>query len=256
MHLPDPVFPPLLAGHAVKAPALPFQAACEGAQAGRLDAGDIVWARDTGRLDCAIVLEPDVDRDTAAEMLFVAQVALGDAIGAVAPPEIAVRYRWPDVITVNGAMAGAARLAMAGESDPDGAPRWLVVGVDVAIRRASFTLDPGADADRTTLWDEGCTELDRTGLLESFCRHFLSWIDGWGTDGFAPAHAIYLGRLENAGDGAELTVETPSGRVAGAFVGLDEHANLLFRTGAGVAMVRAVDALARRPIAVAGGADG
>jgi len=235
VHLPEPTFPPLLTGHAVKRPARPFAGAVKGARSGRLGAGDVVWSRNANRLDCAIVLEPEVGRQRALEMLYVAMVALGDAIGAVVPPEVAVTYRWPQSILVNGALIGDMPIAMAPETGADGAPAWLVVGADIALRDDSREREPGHDPDRTTLFDEGCGEVTRTSLLESYCRHFLAWVHTWELDGFAAAHESWLRRAHD--HEREVTIDCADGRLTGSFVGLDESGNLLLRTSAGVELV-------------------
>jgi biotin-(acetyl-CoA carboxylase) ligase len=235
VHLPEPTFPPLLRGHPVKRPARPFAEAVEGARAGRLGAGDVVWSRNVIRLDFAIVLEPEVRRQRALEMLYVAMVAFGDAFGAVAPPEVAVTYRWPQTILVNGAFVGDMPIAMAAGTGADGAPAWLVVGADIALRDDSRRHEPGLDPGTTTLFDEGCGEVTRTSLLESFCRHFLTWVHTWEQDGFAPAHQIWLGRAHDRE--AEVTIDCAGESLTGTFVGLDECGNLLLRTPAGVELV-------------------
>ena len=102
MHMPDPTFPPLLTGHDVKGKPGPFETACAQAEAGEAGAGDVYWARDTARFDWACVLEPDVETARALQMHFTAMVALGDAFGAIAPPEVAFQYRWPGDLLVNG----------------------------------------------------------------------------------------------------------------------------------------------------------
>jgi len=235
MHLPEPTFPPLLAGHAVKRPVRPFARALEGARAGAFGAGDVVWSRDVNRLECAIVLEPEVTRERAEEMLYVAMVAFGDALGAIAPPEVAVTYRWPQTILVNGGVAGHMPIVLSEETGADGAPAWLVVGAELVLRDDSKGIEPGLDPDRTTLYEEGCGEVTRTGLLESFCRHFLSWVHSWELEGFAPVHAMWLGRAHDR----EKPVEIDCGgkTLTGTFVGLDERGNLLLRTAAGMEMI-------------------
>ena len=243
MHLPDPIFPPLLTGHSVKAPARPMVVAVDGAMTTEFGAGDIVWARDTARLECAIVLEPEIDRQDCPEMLFLAMVAFGDAIGALAPPEVGVRYRWPRTITINGAVAGQAHLVMASETDDDGAPRFLVVGVDMAIHSPRDRIDPGHEPDRTTLIDECGSDIDRTELLESYARHFLAWIDTWETDGFGTVHDMWLGRAERDGTGNEIAIEAGSVDTSGKVVGLDDHGNLLLRRGDGIVVIETMDAL-------------
>jgi BirA family transcriptional regulator, biotin operon repressor / biotin---[acetyl-CoA-carboxylase] ligase len=242
MHLPDPVFPPLLTGHAVKAPEQAFASAVRGAARRQLRAGDIVWSRNADRLDCAIVLEPEVPREQAVEMMFVTLVAFGDCFGALSPPEIALTFAWPTTIRVNGGRAGEARIAMAAERGDDGAPRWMVAGVEVDLRaKGERAKAPGLFPDLTTLYDEGCGDITRTQLVESFSRHLLSWIHLWETEGFREVHDSLLYRLD--GHREEVVVELGGARHEGRFTGLDEHGNMLLEGPLGIRIVEAMDAV-------------
>lgn len=244
MHLPEPTFPPLLTGHPVKSPVMPFAHAVEAARAGRLGAGDVVWSRNTSRLDCAIVLEPDVPPERTLEIHYLTMVAFGDALGATAPPEVAVTYGWPATLRVNGGIAGGFRTAMADTCGETGAPDWLVVSVGLAMRGDFSILDPGRDRDHTNLDEEGCSEVDRTTLLDSFCRHFLTWIHTWEEDGFKPVHENWLFRADGYREEIALTYDGRA--LKGTFIGLDDHGNLLLKTDAGMEVLlteRALGAL-------------
>lgn len=234
MHLADPIFPPLLDGTGVKSPKRPFALARAQAEAGRAGAGDAFWARSTATMDLAIVLEPEVVLERAVHMLFAAEVALGDALGTLAPPEVGVYYRWPGDIVVNGAKAGEVRFAVPDDAREGEIPRWLVVGVTVAIGTDTSKPDPGLDLDNTVLVEEGCGDVNRTDLIESFCRHFLVWIDAWEDEGFAPIHKVWLERAE------KLSTEVTVGSVSGEFLGLDDAGNLLVKPGEGAAVLLSV----------------
>jgi biotin-(acetyl-CoA carboxylase) ligase len=224
-----PDFPPLLTGHAVVQPADPFSLACRRAESNRAGAGDVFWSKSRHNLDVAIVLEPDVGESQAREMLFVAMIALGDSIGALSPPEVGIFYRWPHLILANGAEVGQARLAMAASDDDEAAPKWLVVGVTLAIRPARYAPDPGIDIERTTLWDEGCGDLDRNSLLEAYSRHLKTWIHRWETDGERPIREAWLARAE--GRGETVTIAYDRGEKTGTFLGIDEAGGLILKTG-------------------------
>jgi len=224
-----PDFPPLLTGHAVAPPADAFSLACRSAASGDAGAGDVYWGRSRNDLDVAVVLEPEVGVSQAREMLFVAMVALGDCIGALSPPEVGIFYRWPGTILANGAEVGQARLAVANADDTEALPQWLVVGVTLAIRPARNVPDPGADIERTTLWDEGCGELERNTLLESFSRHLKTWIHTWETEGVRPIREAWLARAE--GRGETVTIAYDGTETTGTFLGIDEAAGLILKTG-------------------------
>lgn len=238
MSLPDPTFPPLLTGHAVKGQASPFEEACARAAAGALGAGDVVWSRNASRLDMAIVLEPDVPLERAVQMMPLAMVAAGDCIGALTPPQVGVTFGWPDKINVNGAAAGLVRAGVDGGAALDEIPRWLVIGIRLRLRREAGEGEPGDTPDVTWLAEEGGGELTRTDLIESYSRHLLTWINTWQDDGFHAVHDSWMFRA--ADRDSETTVVAAEGQIIGTFLGLDDNGNLLLKLGDGTARAMAL----------------
>lgn len=243
MRDPLPTFPPLLTGHKLAIGRAPAGWAQSRAAKGRLGAGDLVWSEDADDLRLALVLEPDVERARCPEIIFTAMVAIGDAVGALSPPEVAVTYRWPSIILANEAEAGFVDLVIS-EADRDEVPDWMVVSLHMRLRPKRSAPEPGQDIDRTTLWDEGCGGLGRTALLESVSRHLVNLIHTWSEDGFKPIHSQWWGRLSG---GRPLADGALSGDDDGdaALLGLDESGNALIKTGAGTHSVPTMEALAR-----------
>jgi BirA family transcriptional regulator, biotin operon repressor / biotin---[acetyl-CoA-carboxylase] ligase len=226
--LAAPEFPPLLTGAAVDASDDPFRIAENGAKAGRLGAGDLLWSPDEARVRAAIVLEPEIALEKCAAIGLVLMVAIGDALGAIGPPNLAITYRWPLTLLANGAAAGRVR-----QSWPQGAasseiPEYFVVGFELNLVR-SGTGEPGTDPTITWLHEEGCGDIDRTTAIEAVARHFLSWVDGFTEEGFAPAHEIWWSRAEQRDGPKQYEIVTPEGGIAGKALGLDEDGNLLIR---------------------------
>ena len=231
-HQPSaPVFPPLLSGRAVKAGASAFADASHAAAHQKAGAGEVFWSQAVDRLDLAVVLEPEVDERRALQVHFVLMVACGDAVGAVGPPELAMQYRWPTAILANGAQVGRACLALPLASDPAAAPAWMVAGIEMAMLGAPDRPEPGLLPEQTTLWDEGCGDVDPVSLVESMSRHFLAWLNTWQDDGFAPVHEAWLARCEERG--GELALDHAGERHQGRFLGLDEDGNLLLQSDQG-----------------------
>lgn len=227
----EPVFPPLLNGCDVP-PGIPAHAvALDRARSGEAGAGDLFWSQSEDRLSMAVVLEPDVPLMPAVQMHHVLIVAFGDAFGAISPPEISVHNRWPGHILVNGAKAGEVRTFVMPAVEPGEAPPWMVVSLDVAITLDLSLPDPGERMDATTLHEEGAGEVDRTRLLESVSRHFLTWIDTWQHEGFKPVHENWTGRMPDST--TEVTVRDGHRTLTGRMTGMDEEGNLLFSTGEG-----------------------
>lgn len=229
MHIPDPVFPPLLGGHAVRAPQRPFEHACREAGRGTLGAGDLVWSRSTSRAECAIVLEPEVPLATALQMNALAQVALADSLGALLPPAVGVLHRWPGTILVNAASAGEVRLASP-SATMDAIPDWLVVGVSLRLVHDVKDKEPGELPSQTALSEEGGGDITRTDLLQSFAAHFLTWLNTWQDEGFRPVHESWMARAE-----APMQIERGQSRRSVEVLGLDEEGGLIVRSDTGPA---------------------
>ncbi len=223
--LPPPGFPPLITGHPVSASSDAFAEALAAVKGKQAEAGDLYWSEAVNRLDFALVLEPEVSASRALQVHLAVMVAFGDALGALAPPETAVHYRWPSTLLVNGAEAGRVRTALTATRSADEVPAHMVTGVTLSIHPA-VAGEPGLSPQTTSLWDEGCTDVDRTRLVESISRHILAWIDTWETEGFRPVHEIWCGRAEGRDESVTVAgAATPKG----GFIGLDEDGNLLVR---------------------------
>ena len=240
MHLPDPSFPPLLTGYSVSAPQTPLDEALAGLAQGRFGAGDVIWSRNTQRCALTCIFEPDVDRARAAEMLPLSVVALGDALGALVPPELPITWCWPAVIRADGARIGEINMLLAPDGE-DGLPQYLVIDLWLALRDHGG-VEPGDDLENTTLFEEGCADLDRTRLIESFSRHLLTWLHRWNTEGFAPVHEAYLFRADGYKD--RIALDHGGEAVRGDFCGLDEHGNLLLRNDEGTRLLKLLDSSA------------
>jgi len=202
---------------------------------GKLGAGDLLWSEDRNTMRFAVVLEPDVKRERCGEMVHLLMVAFGDAAGSISAPEIAINYRWPSEILVNEASVGSVGVTLSDE-DSDNVPNWMILGISIAIAPNTAIQDPGIDADRTTMWDEGCGDISRTELLESVSRHLVNWIHNWSEDGFRPVHEQWMGRI------SEKSKILPS-ITAGEFQGLDEHGNALVETESRTTIFETLDAL-------------
>ncbi len=228
MTLPDPTFPPLLSGHDIKGDLSPLEEACKGVKEGRYSAGDVVWSRNTVRLQLVIVLEPEVALEKAVQMIPLAMVACGDCLGVLTPPQVGVTFHWPGTIRVNGGYVGGVTAIVGGRAlTAEAVPDWLVLGVNIALKHDPQNPEPGHMPDVTFLDQEGCPDLTRTQLIESYCRHFMAWLNDWNDEGFRPVHDAWLFRTEDRNK--EIILDLNGVIHKGIFVGLDENGNLLLK---------------------------
>lgn len=223
---PDPTlpsFPPMFRGEALRADMDPFAKAISSAMRG-IDPGLIVWSEDTTSARAALVLAPEEPLERAMAMLFAAALGLSDAMGALAPPEVAVHFVWPDRVKINGALCGHLQ-ATASTTKPDEEPNWLVVGFEIPLLPVRDN-EPGATPDQTTLAEEGCGEITAAELIGSWSRHTLVWINRYVDDGMAPLHGAWRDKCDTLGE----VIEAPT---SGVFMGLDELGGMLLKNGSG-----------------------
>jgi BirA family transcriptional regulator, biotin operon repressor / biotin---[acetyl-CoA-carboxylase] ligase len=240
----DASFPPLLSGLPVAGEADPLDAAIAQAALG-CDAGLVVYNLGASELRASIIFAPEVPLEDAMAMLPACGIGFQNALGALAPPEVAVHLDWAGGIQVNGAACGRLR-AISATADPAQVPDWLVIGLELPLWPASdgpgtddLASDgqgsdrlgsdrlgsdrPGDTPDQTALYAEGCADVDAKALLESWARHTLVWINRWSDEGAAPLHSEWRGLVPGIGE------ETRQGALSGTFLGVDERFGMLLR---------------------------
>jgi BirA family biotin operon repressor/biotin-[acetyl-CoA-carboxylase] ligase len=210
------------------------------AEAGAED-GTLVWAREQtaargrqgrawssprGNLYLSLVLRPECDAAEAAQLGFIAALALGEAFGSVAPPMIEVTYKWPNDVLLNGRKA--AGILLESRSGAGGTLDCVILGVGANVRH--FPEDSAFPA--TSLRFEGAPpDLSEVALLEAFSRHFLNWVNRWLDDGFAPIRRAWLNHAHALGQ--EIEVHLPGETLTGTFKDLDERGTLVLELPGG-----------------------
>lgn len=213
-------FPPLFSAMAT-AGVDPFVAACEQAKTG-CDAGLVTHDIQPDTLRAAIVFAPEVALSEAVIMLPLCGVGFQNAFGAIAPPEVSVHLDWNGAIRVNGAVCGTLTMAAA-PHDPEEIPDWLVVGLNLSLWTDAE--DTGLTPDVTSLFAEGCSEVDPTHLLEAWVRHTLVWINRWNDDGVRPLHNEWTPLAHGLKD------TCTAGSTQGLFFGVDENFGMILKSG-------------------------
>ncbi|QGX97049.1 DUF4444 domain-containing protein [Roseovarius faecimaris] len=215
----DPSFPPLFSGQPVEGAIDPFDKALAEAARG-CEAGLVVYNLGANSLRAAIVFAPEQPLEDAIIVLPVCAVGFQNALGALAPPEVAVHLEWSGGLRVNGASCGRLRVA-ASDRDPKAEPNWIVIGLDLPLWPEND--DPGSTPDVTSLYAEGCSEVEPARLLEAWVKHTLVGLNRWSDDGVAPLHREWRGLAHDMGE----TVEVAGHK--GIFMGVDERFGMLLR---------------------------
>ncbi len=203
---------------------LPLGDAFEEAQrrAEQEGAGCLIWHYSSGgdgpgRLDFAVVLEPETLVDDAQKAVIIGMVALAEAVAAHCPPERDVRFDWPTELVLDAGRLGGMRLAVAPRTNKGDVPDWMVLGVELIADRNHLS-DAGEYPNSVSLEEEEFS--DPLAIVESFAAYLMLNFDRWTHSGFASVAALYAGRLTTDGALSEAGELVRDGQVTSLREGL------------------------------------
>ena len=175
------------------------------------------WASPVGNLYTSTILRPDCAAGRAAELGFVAALAVADIVPTGRP----LRVKWPnDVLVEGGKIAGILLESAVGQT---GQVQHVVAGIGVNVGFAPQLPDmryPGAALG-------GSVET----ALEKLAAALSARLAEWRREGFETVRAAWLAKAGPLG--AEVDVRLGEELVRGRFAGLDREGALLLDTAAG-----------------------
>ena len=178
------------------------------------------WSSPRGNLYFSLILRPDCPVGRAAQLGFVAALAVGGALRAILPRVERLAYKWPNDVLIKGRKI--AGVLLESESVAPEKLRFIVVGVGV-----NLTASPqGTEFPATSIMEEGLGEIMPEVMLEEFAAHFKSWNARWRTEGFAPVRAAWLAAAAIA-RGEAIRVRLDALALCGRFLDIDHEGNLL-----------------------------
>src|SRR5262249_8350796 len=159
------------------------------------------WASPPGNLYMSLLLRPGVAPGAAAQIGFVAAVALAEVLRAMVPAHIEVALKWPnDVLLDRAKVSGILPEALAqGEG---GTVEALVLGIGVNV----LSHPPSTNWPATSLARIGVPMAVET-LLERLAAALDAWIGRWRREGFAPIRERWLQAAVGLGAEAEGRLE-------------------------------------------------
>jgi BirA family biotin operon repressor/biotin-[acetyl-CoA-carboxylase] ligase len=169
------------------------------------------WSSPAGNLYCSLLLRPDVPPAAAAQLGFLAAVALAETLAACLPAERRIRCKWPNDLLIDGAKV-AGILPEAEAAGRTVAALVLGIGVNLAGHpeglpyRATSVLASG-----------GAASVEE--LLANLAIAIERWYRRWQVEGFGPLRARWLDFAFGLGEPIEVRLE--SGVLRGRFAALD-----------------------------------
>lgn len=201
------------------------------------------WTSPPGNLYLSLLLRPGGTAARAAQLGFVAAVALGDALLDVARPGLRLAYKWPNDLLADGRKL--AGILLESETSGGEAVDFAVIGIGVNIA----SKPEGTEYPATSLAGEGIAGVSPADLLTALLRHFDEWQHRWQRDGFAPLRAAWLARA--AGLGKDIRVRLERMTLFGRFLDLDDDGALLLETAEGRRRIAAGEVFPPMPAAAA-----
>jgi BirA family transcriptional regulator, biotin operon repressor / biotin---[acetyl-CoA-carboxylase] ligase len=187
------------------------------------------WVSPLGNLYCSTILRPACAAPRAAELGFVAALAVADIV----PAERDVRVKWPnDVLVDGGKIAGILPESAIGQ---DGKAEHVVMGIGINVGFAPQLPDmryPGAMLGGTV-----------EAALEKLTAALAQRLADWRRDGFEAVRAAWLAKAGPIG--LDVDVKLGEELVHGRFAGIDRDGGLLLETSTGPRKIVAGEVLGR-----------
>jgi BirA family transcriptional regulator, biotin operon repressor / biotin---[acetyl-CoA-carboxylase] ligase len=175
------------------------------------------WVSEPGNLFATLLLTDPAPPERAAQLSFVAALALHDAIVAQAPalaPQIT--FKWPNDVLLGGAKVAGILIEAEGTR-----PLVVAVGIGVNCRHHP----PDAEYPATDFATAG-ESMTAEALFASLSLAMLQRLDEW-QRGFSPIRTAWLARA--AGLGGDLRARLGTRELVGRFDTIDENGRLRLR---------------------------
>jgi BirA family transcriptional regulator, biotin operon repressor / biotin---[acetyl-CoA-carboxylase] ligase len=177
------------------------------------------WRSGAGNLAATLLLTTPKPPLEAAQIAFVAAVAVADFAATYAPAS-KVSLKWPN----DTLLAGRKLSGVLVESGPSPGGLWLAVGIGVNLAQAPTDVERPATALAEHM--EGPPP-GPAEALETLARAFERWRDLWAVAGFEPIAEAWTARAH--GLGQPCSARLPGETIDGVAEGLDVDGALRLR---------------------------
>ena len=189
------------------------------------------WASPRGNLYASLILRPGCAAGRAAQLGFVAALAVSDTLGSTCKRREAVSHKWPNDVLIHGRkIAGILLESELGEGD---IPEFVIVGVGVNL----ISSPQDTEFPATSIAEQGLRPTSPADALEEFARNFHAWARRWREDGFAPIRTAWLANAMPLGEPIRVRLEATVLR--GRFLDIDQHGALVLEVAGEIRRISA-----------------
>jgi BirA family biotin operon repressor/biotin-[acetyl-CoA-carboxylase] ligase len=189
------------------------------------------WLSPAGNLHATFVLPSDVAADRAAQLGFVATLAVGDALRGIVPDPESVAYKWPNDVVIEGRKIAGTLIES--EIGASGVLTLLVVGIGINLAVAPSNTEIAA----TSVAALGRAAPAPAAMLEILAARFDAWMTRWRAAGFTPIRTAWLAGAASLGQ--PIRVRLDDAELRGRFRDIDAQGSLLLDTVAGMRRISA-----------------
>lgn len=177
------------------------------------------WISPPGNLYLSLILRPHVSPGMAAQLGFVAALAVGEALQSIFPALADLAYKWPNDVLVGGRKI--AGILLESETVEGETLAFLVVGVGINLAGSP----PDTAFPATSIAEEGLGAAAPAAVLAAFAPAFDAWMRRWQRQGFMPVGAAWRARAAALGRPIEVRLDRAT--LHGLFRDIDEEGALL-----------------------------
>lgn len=177
------------------------------------------WESPVGNLYTSLILRPEVPLREAAQLGFVAALAVYDALGNIGPAGHQVHCKWPNDILLNEKKVAGILLESQGGGG-DTPPDWVVLGMGLNVASHPEKTEFPATSLRYEGWSNTVED-----ILTAYTKSFLSGANRWLDQGFAPVRRDWIWRCKGKGERVDVRLEKKT--LTGIFEDMDEDGALL-----------------------------
>lgn len=194
------------------------------------------WESQKGNLFMSLVVRHDGPLDTAAQLSFVAALAVRESVSSLAnaPHAPQVTCKWPNDVLIDGEKVAGILLEVGHHPAGDDSA-WIVVGIGINLA------SPPAEAryPATCIKDTYGTIVLPRPMMGTVCAQFASFRTKWQTRGFSPVREQWLASAYGLGE--TIHVRNGNHETLGTFTGIDDRGTLILHTDTGSLAISAGD---------------
>jgi len=176
------------------------------------------WFSPAGNLYLSILLRTGEPISRAAELSFLAALAVADTVEALLPRQIRAMLKWPNDALVNGAKIAGILLEQVDDA--------TIIGIGLNVLEAPSNV---AYKTTTIVANGGIASVD--GARDILLDRLGNYLSVWREEGFEPIREQWLNRSYPIG--AAIRANAGGQSTAGHFAGLDVDGALLLDTPQG-----------------------